>query len=119
MERVSILSFTELYGPLHKYQSQKPTGLASLVLHEGLLEAKIPPHHRLSLHQLLPWYSLMQSCIDVILQSILLVKNVTTRKKMSKTSLDICRFTCRKQYVNFSQIQTRSYMLQSYREACK
>ena len=53
---VSILSFTEkkeLYGPIHKYQSQKPAGLASLVLHEGLLEAKIPPHHRLSLHQLL------------------------------------------------------------------
>ena len=70
-----LLKIKELYGPLHKYQSQKPTGLASLVLHEGLLEAKIPPHHRLSLHQLLPGYSLMQSCIDVILQSILLLKN--------------------------------------------
>ena len=32
----------EIYGPLYKYQSQKPTGLASLVFHEGLLEAKIP-----------------------------------------------------------------------------
>ena len=55
MERFSIRSFTEkkeLYGPIHKYQSQKAAGLASLVLHEGLLEAKIP-HHRLSLHRLL------------------------------------------------------------------
>ena len=32
---------------------KKPAGLASLVLHEGLLEAKIPPHHRLSLHRLI------------------------------------------------------------------
>ena len=60
MERVSILSFIEKRA--HKYQSQKPSGLASLVLHEGLLEAKIPPHHCMSLHQ---------SCIDIILQSIL------------------------------------------------
>ena len=48
-----LLLKKELYGPIHKYQSQKPAGLASLVLHEGLLEAKIPPRHRLSLHRLL------------------------------------------------------------------
>ena len=48
----------ELYGPLHEYQSQKPTALASLVLHKGLHEAKIPPHHRLSLHQLLHYHCL-------------------------------------------------------------
>ena len=60
-ERVSILYFIEkelLLRSSSQIPVTKPTGIASLVLHEGLLEAKIPPRHRLSL---------MQSCIDVIL----------------------------------------------------
>ena len=85
MERVSIPSFIKkrpLRSSSQMPVAQKPTDIASLVLHEGLPEENIPPHHRLSLHQLYtslslspfsrpPRYSLMQSSIDVILQSIL------------------------------------------------
>ena len=66
----------ELYVPLiYKYQSQKSTGLASLVLHEVLLEAKI-----ILICRYINFFIItasffqttmeMQSWIDIILQSI-------------------------------------------------